>query len=52
MANTRYEPKLTEEQFNTLHEKADTRRKIVKVDRQALINLLMDHGNLWERLGE
>lgn len=48
----KYEPKLVQEQFEALHAATDTRRAAVKVDREALANLLMDHANLWERLGE
>jgi hypothetical protein len=39
----------SDEQFESLHrvcDKARTTSKAVTVDRQALINLLMDHSNL------
>lgn len=45
--------KTTEEQFNGLHEAADKARKsseFVKVNRQALINLLMDHGEVLSKV--
>lgn len=44
-------PVLTQEQFEQLHRDIDTRRTVVKVDRQALANLLMDHSELWAALG-
>lgn len=50
-----YEPKLTEEQFNDLHKAVDEARKsteLIRISKTALANLLMDHSNLWKRLGE
>lgn len=38
--------KCTQEQFESLHEAADSRKAEVKVDRQALVNLLIDHAAL------
>jgi len=49
----KYEAKLTEEEFNQLHADIDKTRKsaeFVKVNKQALQRLLMDHSNLWELL--
>tara|TARA_R100000353_G_scaffold135488_1_gene96125 strand:+ start:212 stop:382 length:171 start_codon:yes stop_codon:yes gene_type:complete len=42
-----------DEQFDTLHAAVDKARKNakeVKVPRQALLNLLMDHANMYGRL--
>ena len=42
-----------DEQFDTLHTAVDKARKNVKevkVPRQALLNLLMDHANMYGRL--
>lgn len=42
-------PYLTQEQFELLHRQVDETRKgskVIKVDRQALVNLLMDFGKM------
>lgn len=50
----RYEPQLTQEEFEGLHEALDSVRKSskeVKVDKVALEHLLRDHSILWTLLG-
>lgn len=44
-------PALTQEQFEELHRAADVKRSKITVDREALAALLMDHAQLWEKLG-
>lgn len=40
-------------QFHELHELAATKRKTpLRVDREALMNLLMDHSAMIDRLGD
>lgn len=46
--------KCTEEEFNSLHKALEESRKsseFVRVPRQALVNLLMDHAHLWDLTG-
>lgn len=37
--------------FDALHASADSRRALVRVDRQALLNLLIDHSVMVKALG-
>ena len=49
-----YEAKLTQEEFESLHESVETTRKSskdVRVNKQALEHLLHDHSMLWTVLG-
>ena len=46
------DPKLTQEEFEGLHKELDKARgKFVRVNKAALSHLLMDHSDLWEKLG-
>lgn len=54
MNESRYEPKLTQEEFEQLHQDLAGARKSskeVKVNKQALERLLQDHSALWVILG-
>ena len=42
--------KTTQEAFESLHERADTKARTVKVNRQQLVDLLMDHSAMIARL--
>ena len=49
------DPMMTQEEFEGLHEALEGTRKSareVKVSKEALQHLLMDHAALWVRLGE